>query len=106
MAQNHHSADQRPSHPLMLLRRPFQRLRVSHDFAGRLPHRDAPSMRRAHHYALENGLAADEGLLTAFESGKQLQGSQKTPENMHFSHSPNQLDEPKAQFVSGQVISA
>ena len=35
-------------------------------------------MRRAHHYAFEHGLAADQSFFAAFEGGKKLDGSQKS----------------------------
>jgi hypothetical protein len=51
---------------------------------GQLPVRlaagDGPGMWGAHHDAFENGLAADQGFLAAFESRQELDGYQKTPQ--------------------------
>ena len=42
--------------------------------------RHAVAVRRAHHHAFDDGLAADEGLLAAFQHGKQLRVRRQTDE--------------------------
>lgn len=48
------------------------------DFAIGFAYGDAIAVRRAHHYALHDGLTADEGFLTAFEHGEHLDMGEKT----------------------------
>jgi len=43
-------------------------------------------MRRAHHDAFEDGLAADKSFLTAFKGGQQLNGYQETYEISQRTH--------------------
>ena len=64
----------------------MQSFTVGGDLAGGFADGDAPGMRRAHHYAFHYGLTADEGLLSAFKGGKQLQSSKKTQEWTPVSH--------------------
>jgi hypothetical protein len=56
------------------------------DLTAGLADGDAPRVWGAHHYALHHGLTADEGFLSAFKSGKQLQSSKKTQEWAPVSH--------------------
>jgi hypothetical protein len=44
-------------------------------------------MRGAHHYAFEDSLAADEGLLTALQSRQELDRRQETHHLLPMSHS-------------------
>ena len=87
LSQRHDAANHRPSHPLMLLRKPLQRLRMRRNRAIRLAHRDTPGMRRAHHHALQHGLPADQGLLAAFQRRQELDSSHETKVLAQFSHS-------------------
>src|SRR5438874_11978782 len=86
MAQRHHPAKHRPSHPLMLLGEPLQRFTVRHQFARRLLAGDAPGMRSAHHNAFEDGLAVDQRLLAAFKSRQQLYANQEATQCLKKPH--------------------
>ena len=86
VTERHHAANDRPGHPLAFVRKPFQRFAVSGNFAGRFAAGDGPSVRRAHHHALEHGLAADQGFLAAFKRGQQLHGHQETPPGSQETH--------------------
>ena len=49
-----------------------QRHFLGDNFAARLAHRHAVTVRRAHHDAFHHGLAADKGFLAAFQDRHQL----------------------------------
>ena len=74
LAERHDATDHRPAHPFVLFRGAFQRLRVRRQGAIGPADADAPGMGRAHHDAFEHGLAADQGFLTALQSGQELDG--------------------------------
>ncbi len=81
LSQRDHAANHRPAHPLVALRRARHRLRVHRHLPRRLAHRDSPGMRRAHHHALQHGLAAHERcLLAVFQGGEQLRGGKQAYE--------------------------
>src|SRR5271168_795142 len=63
----------------MLFRQAFQRLAMGGHLARRFAAGNGPGMLRTHHHALKHGLAADQGLLAAFQCRQQLDGYQETP---------------------------
>ena len=102
VAQSDYAADDRPAHPFMLFGKPLQRFAVGGNFARRLAARDCPGVRRAHHNALEHGLAADQGLLAALQRGQELDRHQESQPRFQKPHM--RLDDLSLREVSGLRI--
>src|ERR1700688_2216366 len=86
MSQGDDATHNRPAHPFMLFRKPFQRLAVGRNLARRLAAGNCPGMRRTHHNAFKNGLAADEGLLAALQRRQKLDSYKDPPQCPQKSH--------------------
>jgi hypothetical protein len=56
----------------------LERFAHGHHFAGRFAASNRPGVRRAHHHAFENSLAADQRFFATFKGGQKLQ---RPPEN-------------------------
>src|SRR5258708_5324694 len=80
LAQRDQPANKRPGHPVMFIRGAQQRLRMNDNLSQSagvrfralwLAHGNTPGVRRAHHYALKDGLAANQSLLLGGRKGGQ-----------------------------------
>ncbi len=78
ISQGHDAADNGPGHPLVLFRGALQSFTHSDYFARWFAAGDGPGVRGAHHYALEDGLSADQGFFAALECRQKLYGGQET----------------------------
>ena len=86
VTERHNAADDGPSHPFVLVGRARERFAHGDYFAGGLAAGDGPGMRRTHHDALEDSLAADEGFFAAFKGGEKLHGYQEAHEISQRTH--------------------
>src|SRR5580658_7807856 len=78
VTERHDPTDDGPGHPFVLFRRSLDRFAHRDHFTRRLAAGDRPGVWRAHHYAFEHGLAADQRLLATFKRRQKLHGHQKT----------------------------
>ena len=86
VAERHHAAHNRPSHPFMLFGKPLERFAHGDNFARRLAAGNRPGVRGTHHHAFEHGLAADQSFFPALQRGQKLHGHQETHEISQRTH--------------------
>ena len=76
-AKGDNSANERPGLPWVLVAGSDERLGMDCELSVGLANGDAPGVRGAHHDTFQHSLAADEGLLRAFQRKRKLEGGVK-----------------------------
>ncbi len=86
MTEGDHASHDGPPHPLVFLRGTIKVFTMGGNLARGFAHGNGPGMGRAHHNALEHGLAADQGLLATLQRRQQLDGHEETPDITQKTH--------------------